>query len=54
MESLKINGHTLDFIKRRAKQIKKGAGIKHAEALECSAIEAGFSSYKDCINQFKK
>ena len=50
---MKINGHTLEFIKGNAKKIKKNLGIKHSEALEKSAIECGFKSYKDCVNQFK-
>jgi len=51
---LKINGHTLDFIKMCAKKIKKDKSIKHTEALEIAAVDAGFKNYKDCINQFNK
>lgn len=54
MESLKINGYTLDYIKRVAKQAKKDRKIKHCEALDIAAWKFGFKNYKDCLTQFKK
>lgn len=51
--STKINGVTIDYLKRQAKILKKDTGIKHTEALEKSAKLCGFNSYKDCVKQFK-
>lgn len=54
MESLKINGHTLEYIKGQAKKYKKKQNVKHSEALNAVAKYFGFENYKDCLTQFKK
>jgi uncharacterized protein YozE (UPF0346 family) len=40
--------HTLDFIKRKAKKLKKDLGINHTQALEKIAVELGYSNWKHC------
>lgn len=40
----------LAFIKRRAKKLKKQLGIPHHVALERAAEAAGYSNWKNCVN----
>lgn len=44
--NLHLNGHSAEYIKRQAKKIKKEMGIRHHEALERAAQDAGFSNWK--------
>jgi hypothetical protein len=49
----KANGHTEEFIKRRAKAIKKADGITHHEALDKAAAESGFTNWNGFLNASK-
>lgn len=49
--------HTLEHVKRQAKQVKKDQGITHTQALEVVAKSLGFLNYAHCVNvlsDFKK
>jgi hypothetical protein len=46
-----ITQKQIDRFKQRAKAIKKGSGIPHAEALDTVAREEGFNSWKALINE---
>lgn len=45
--------HTLEFVKRQAKRLKKQNGITHTKALEMIANELGFSNWKACLQSFQ-
>ncbi|WP_348071136.1 hypothetical protein [Dyadobacter sp.] len=49
---MKPKQHTLEFIKRLAKKMKKEKGITHTQALEAVCIEIGYDSYKHCLQCF--
>ncbi len=49
----KINGYSIDFLKRQAKNLKKSEGIPYYHALNKAAISAGFSCWNNVINQVK-
>ena len=40
---------TIDGLKRAAKRLKKEQGIKHADALERVARDAGFQNYQHAL-----
>jgi hypothetical protein len=40
--------HTIEYIKRKAKNIKKEQNITHTQALEVIAKECGYSNWKHC------
>lgn len=40
---------TIDGLKRAAKHLKKEQGIKHADALERVARDAGFQNYQHAL-----
>lgn len=44
--------HTLEFVKRQAKNLKKQNGITHTKALEMIANERGFANWKACLRSF--
>lgn len=44
--------HTLEYIKRQAKKVKKERGITHTAALEFVSKQLGFDSYKDFLKSF--
>lgn len=50
----KINGHTAEYIKRQARNIKKELKITHLEALDKAAIDAGFTGWDNFINKSKE
>lgn len=45
---------TIDGLKRAAKRLKKEQGIKHADALERIACEAGFQNYQHALRSLTK
>lgn len=47
----KINGHTESYLKRQAKILKKNQGIPHKDALDKSAINAGFRNWNHFVNR---
>lgn len=49
-----IRDHTIKFIKRMAKRIKKETGIPHHEALNLAAQEAGANNWKHFLSMKKK
>lgn len=46
----KNNGHTDDYLKRQAKEIKKQENISYLQALDKAAKNAGFSNWNHFIN----
>lgn len=50
---MKNQKHTLEFVKRQAKRLKKENGITHTKALEMIANELGFSNWKKCLQSFR-
>jgi hypothetical protein len=46
--------HTLAYIKRRAKKLKKESSITHMQALDVLAKEYGFSNWKHCQKELSK
>lgn len=44
-----ISPNTIDGIKSLAKAIKKREGIKHAEALDQAALQAGYSNFRKAM-----
>lgn len=50
----KINGHSADYLKRQARNIKKEQGITHLEALNKAAILAGFTGWDNFVNKSKE
>jgi hypothetical protein len=53
VEPMKNQKHTLEFIKRQAKKLKKQNGITHTKALEMVANELGFVNWKTCLQSFR-
>jgi hypothetical protein len=46
----KSNGHSAEYLKRQAKNIKRELGVSHHKALDIAAINAGFTNYKNFLN----
>jgi len=44
------NKHTIEYVKRQAKKLKKLNNITHTQALELTAKSLGFTSYTHCLN----
>lgn len=49
MSSKPQTQHTLEYVKRKAKQVKKYQNITHTQALEGVARSLGFSNYAHCV-----
>lgn len=45
--------HTLEFIKRQAKNIKKLNNITHMQALEISAQRSGYKDWAEAVKFLK-
>lgn len=46
--SMKNQKHTLNYIKRQAKNLKRERGISHTEALESLSKDLGYSNWQHC------
>lgn len=46
----KIQGHTVAFLKRQAKNLKKKQGILYLTALDQVAVKAGFTNWNNFVN----
>lgn len=53
MMNNRVNGHTGEFIKRQAKEIKKQENISYVQALDKATINAGFKNWKHFLNASK-
>ncbi len=42
--------HTVEFVKKKAKRIRKEEGIPHHEALDLACVLLGFQNYKHFLN----
>lgn len=51
---MKSNNHKIDYLKRKAKNIKKTQGISHYEALNIIAQSEGFSNWKSLVSLSQK
>lgn len=45
--------HTLEYVKRQAKQVKRDQGVTHMEALNFVAKSLGFANWMDCQRKLK-
>ena len=46
---MKKQQHTLAFVKRQAKNLKRKSGISHTKALDTMSKELGYSNWKHCL-----
>ena len=53
MMNQKVNGHSVDFVKRQAKTIAKQQNISHHNALDIAAVAAGFNNWQHLVNTNK-
>ncbi len=51
MINRKANGHTAEYLKRQAKNLKKQFGITYLQALDKAAISAGFTGWNNFVNK---
>lgn len=51
---MKKQQHTLAFIKRQAKNLKKKSGISHTKALDSVVEGLGYSNWKHCLRSIKQ
>lgn len=51
---MKQQQHTLAFVKRRAKNLKKKSGISHMKALDIISKELGYSNWKHCLESISE
>ncbi len=52
--SMKSHQHTIAYVKRQAKKIKRERGISHAEALDIVSKSFGFSNWMHCQRSLSK
>lgn len=45
--------HTLEWVKRQAKELKRLEGITHTQALERIALSIGYNNYTECQRALK-
>lgn len=46
---MKNQKHTINYIKRQAKSLKKDRGISHTDALEMLSKDHGYSNWQHCV-----
>lgn len=49
-----MSGHSLEFLKKAAKKLKKKTGVPHHEALESVAVQHGYQNYAHAQRQLSQ